>query len=90
MNVGKGATGADFTISWRSGEHSFPGNTNYRFKVPPPGQKVQTGGLTLGLIGLKRGMEADVEVIIDPEDRVRETTKYNNKLTKKVVITPEP
>jgi hypothetical protein len=90
MNVGKGATGADFTINLRSGEQSYPGNTWYRRKVPPPGQKVQTGGFTLGLIGLKRGMEADVEVIIDPEDRVRETTKYNNTFTKKVVITPEP
>lgn len=88
-NAGKGATGADFLIEIRSGKLSFGGNSYYRFQVPPPGEEVKSGGFTLGLIGLKPGTEADVEVVIDPENRVRETDKKNNTFKKKVVIAAE-
>lgn len=88
-NAGKGATGADFLIEVRSGKLSFGGNPYYRFQVPSQGEKVESGGFTLGLIGLKPGTEADVEVIIDPENRVRESDKKNNTFKKKVVIAAE-
>ncbi|VTT97710.1 : CARDB [Gemmataceae bacterium] len=88
-NAGKGATGADFLIEVRSGKLSFGGNSYYRFQVPPPGEETKSGGFTLGLIGLKPGTEADVEVVIDPENRVRETDKKNNTFKKKVVIAAE-
>jgi hypothetical protein len=88
-NQGKGVTGGDFLIRVRTGKESFDGNYFYRFAVPPPGHTAQTGGITLGLIGLKPGDIATVEATIDYEDRVRETDRTNNSLTKKVTI-PKP
>lgn len=78
-NVGKGASGGDFLIAIRSGEQTFDGNYYYRFPVPKPGQTLETGGFTLGLIGLKPGMVAPVTVTIDPEKRVRESNAQNNR-----------
>lgn len=80
-NRGRGRTGADFLISWRSGERTFGGNPYYRFRVPPPGQSRSTGGLTLSRLGLAAGMQATVSVSIDPEQRVRELDPNNNTWT---------
>ncbi|HJZ53411.1 MAG TPA: hypothetical protein VKE74_00545 [Gemmataceae bacterium] len=86
MNKGQGATGADFLVRFRCGEESFDGNYYYRFPVPSPGVASKTGGLTVGLIGLKRGDVAEVEATIDHEDRVRETDKTNNTFKKTLKI----
>ncbi|MBN9118384.1 MAG: hypothetical protein J0I06_04345 [Planctomycetes bacterium] len=85
-NAGKGVTGADFLISFRSGKAKFDGNSYYRFRVPAAGTETKSGGLSYTLIGLKKGDEAEVEVTIDWEDRVRETDKKNNTFKKKIVI----
>jgi len=82
-NKGKGATGADFLVSVRSGNKKFDGNFYYRFRVPAPGEECKTGGLTPGRIGLTVTDECEVEAVIDHEDRVRETDKTNNTFKKK-------
>ena len=84
-NIGGPGTG-DFLIKTSSSGRSFPGNEFYRFPVPPPGQECTTGGLTMGLIGLHLGMEADVTAEIDWEHRVDESDRSNNTLTKHLVL----
>ena len=87
-NAGKGvgATGADFLIGIGAGDKSFPGNSLYRFVVPPPGRAMKTGGFTIGLVGLKPGDEAEVTATIDHEGRVKESNSENNTFTKKLTI----
>jgi hypothetical protein len=85
-NIGKGVTGADFLVRFSHGDHAFDGNYFYRFTVPPPGMEMKTGGLTLGLIGLKPGDEAKVTATIDYENRVRQSSRKNNTFTKVVKI----
>jgi hypothetical protein len=85
-NKGKGATGADFLVSIKSGEKKFDGNSYYRFPVPAPGTETKTGGFNLTLLDLKSGDEVEVEATIDHEDRVRETDKKNNTFKKKLTI----
>jgi len=84
-NVGKGVTGADFIVQAASGGKAFNGNTNYRNVVPPPGQEVK---VSVGLVtlGLKSGATAEVTSVVDPEERVRETDRKNNTLTKKITV----
>lgn len=84
-NVGKGVTGADFIIQTASGGKSFNGNTNYRNVVPPPGTEVKVS-VGLGMLGLKSGATAEVTAVVDPEERVRETDRKNNTLTKKITV----
>lgn len=75
----QGGVGAgDFLIRLSHGEESFPGNENYRFPVPPPGQPQETGGFTIGLIGLNRGDRGMVRAEIDWEKRVDERDRSNN------------
>lgn len=69
----------DFLIRLSSGEQSFPGNKLYRFPVPPPGQPQETGGFTIGLIGLKKGDRSKVLAEIDWERRLDEKDTSNNR-----------
>jgi hypothetical protein len=85
-NAGKGSTGADFIFSYKSGKAKFDGNSYYRYRVPAPGVASKTGGLNCDTLGLKKGDEVEVEVTVDPEDRVRETDKKNNTFKKKITI----
>jgi len=87
-NQGEGMTGSDFLISLRSGETHYGGNHYYRFPVPPPGERRETGGFTLGLVGLSRGDKAGVVAVIDPEGRVRELDRSNNTWKGEVVLRP--
>ena len=84
-NIGAAGQG-DFLIKFSAGALSFPGNSLYRFPVPPPGEEQQTGGLTIGLIGLQQGSVADVTAEIDWEQRVNESNEDNNVLTKHIQI----
>lgn len=77
-NRGRGRTGADFVVGLRTGEHSFPVNTYYRYRIPPPGQSRTTGGFTIGILGLKPGVRAPIIATIDPEHRVHELNDQNN------------
>lgn len=88
-NIGAPGNG-DFLIKLTNNSTggSFPGNSFYRFPVPPPNVLQTTGGFTLGLIDLQQGVSenADLTAEIDWEERVAESDESNNILTKMVQI----
>lgn len=51
---------------------------------PPQSGKCEVGVLNLEQLGLSKGDVANITVYIDPENKVNETNKENNKLTKYV------
>ncbi|MFN8610760.1 MAG: hypothetical protein U0931_24680 [Vulcanimicrobiota bacterium] len=73
-----GAGSGDFLIRLSSGQSSFGGNYLSRFPVPEPGQPQETGGYTIGLIGLQKGDSGRVRAEIDWEQRVDEQDRSNN------------
>jgi hypothetical protein len=84
-NVGAADQG-DFLVRLSAGDQSYGGNPLYRFPVPPPGEVQETGGVTISLIGLEQGSEADVTAEIDWEERVPETDEDNNTYTEHITI----
>lgn len=86
MNQGLVGGEGDFLIKISALGKSFEGNRYYRFKIPAPGQIRKTGGFTLGLIGLKKGMEKIVTAEIDWEKRIDERNENNNVFHKQVRI----
>lgn len=87
-NQGPGMIPGDFliSISHRKTDKRFPGNKLYRFKVPKPGEIQRTGGFTIGLIGLEKGMTAIIMAEIDWENRVTEAKEDNNIFYKQLTL----
>ena len=86
INQGLSKGEGDFLIkvSVSKTEKSFGGNHYYRFKTPKPDEIQKTGGITIGLVGLEKGMEAIITAEIDWEERVFESNETNNIFYKQV------
>lgn len=87
-NRGGEASGADFRFRWKANGRERGSGLSERYKVPPAGKVYQTGGLTMGLLGLISGQPATVTATIDYEDRVREADESNNSLEKRLPLGP--
>ena len=88
-NQGKGATGADYVVRFKTNNQYRDTNAYYRDYQPPPGQHYEKGGLALNLFGLQVGQRVPVTCEVDPEHRVREENKANNLLTKTLSLGPD-
>lgn len=81
MNIGAATNVGDFLIKLSSPKGEFPGNSFYRIPVPAPCSVVETGGYTVGLVGIAETESAEITAEIDWEERVSEIDEENNSYT---------
>lgn len=80
MNIGAPSRG-DFLISLSSARGQYPGNSYFRFPLPAPCLEKETGGITVGLVGVSETASVKLTAEIDWEKRVSESNEKNNFYT---------
>lgn len=87
-NQGSGITAADFLVAVTVNGVSKTGNHIYRFRQPPPvaGQQMVYHDNSVNKFKVMPGDSAEVEVVVDFENRLRESNKANNRFVQKVTF----
>ena len=88
-NRGGEASGADFRFRWYANGQERGSTRVERYKVPPSGQSQVTGGMSMNRLNLVSGNVSEIRVVIDDEDRVRESREDNNTVTKRLQLGPQ-
>jgi len=83
-NIGDSVSMRTFLIKTESDTGTFLGNAYYPFSTPKPGECRLTGGLGIGLIGIKEGDIKEIVQTIDWENKVKESDEENNILKKTI------
>lgn len=84
---GGGRAGEDFGITIKANGRSFVTKPGHRWYIPKRGLVVSTGGYLLSKLGIGEGWMGNFKVIIDPEDRVDESSETNNLFERMLHIT---
>lgn len=87
-NTGKSSVREVFLIKTESDAGMFSGNSFYPHFVPEPGECKTTGGLSIGLVGVKEGETKEITVTVDWENKVKESNEENNTMTKTIEFYP--